>query len=90
MAARNETMAKTEKGSIAIPPAGVVLTFVLGGLAAFLGWMAVTVLDIRDGQIRLEEGQKRLEEGQKRLEEGQERNEKLMDEILSIMLRREQ
>ena len=83
MAATNESLAKTEKRSIAIPPAGVVWTFILGGLAAFLGWMAVTVLDVRDRQIRLEEGQKRIEGRLDRIENG-------VDEILWFLMRREQ
>ena len=90
MAARNESLAETEKRSIAIPPAGVVWMFVLGGLAAFLGWMAVTVLDVRDRQIRLEEGQKRIEDGQKRIEGRLDRIENGVDEILWFLMRREQ
>ena len=95
MAAKNQTMAETAKRSIASPPAGVVWTFILGGLAAFLGWMAVSVVELREGQIRLEEGQKQLragqedlQDGQEDLQDGQKRHEMVLDEIRSFLMRR--
>ena len=83
MAARNETLAESAKRPIALPPAGVVWTFVLGGLAAFLGWIAVSVVTIREEQIKINGWLERIEEGLERIETGQ-------DEIRSFLLRGQQ
>ena len=80
MEARNETLAETAKRLVALPPAGVVWTFILGSLAAFLGWIAVSVNSIREAQIETNGRLDRIEEGQERLERGQ-------DETRSILMR---
>ena len=58
--------AKTENRTawiqISGPSAGIVWTFAFAAILAFFGWMALSIVGLREGQVRLEERVMRIED----------------------------
>lgn len=62
MATKTESARTTLNGKgFPLPSAGVIRTAIFGTLALFFGWMALSIMDLKEIVIRLEEGQKRIE-----------------------------
>ena len=55
----NEATAWNGKG-LPLPSAGVIWMAIFGALVLFFGWMALSIMDLKESVIRLEEGQKRI------------------------------
>ena len=62
MATKTESARTALNGKgLPLPSAGVIWTAIFGALVLFFGWMALSIMDLKESVIRLEEGQKRIE-----------------------------
>ena len=56
-----KTENRTARIQISGPSAGFVWTFAFAAILAFFGWMALAIVGLREGQVRLEERVMRIE-----------------------------
>lgn len=52
------------------PSAGILRTIAFAAMPAFIGWMALSIADLREGQVRLEKAVERLEPGMDEVKDG--------------------
>ena len=79
--------AKTENRTawiqISGPSAGIVWTFAFAAILGFFGWMALSIVNLREGQVRLEEMVVRVESDVDEIKDD-------VDEIRSILMQERQ
>ena len=84
---KRQMNAKTENRTawihISGPSTGIVWTFAFAAILAFFGWMALSIVNLREGQVRLEETVKQIESDVEEIKDD-------VNEIRSILMRERQ
>lgn len=85
--------AKTENRTawiqISGPSEGIVWTFAFAAILAFFGWMALSIVGLREGQVRLEERVMRIESDVGEIKDDVDEIKDNVDDIRSILQERQ-